>query len=116
MPPEDVPDIGIDDVLPDIGVEDVLPDIGADEVEFVPVAGAGGVVGRFAESAVGEVGSGGVTFPDPGVAGTVGVVGESVACAKAFGAAAASMAATAPASAKRCSVVRVDMGGKAPFC
>ena len=41
--------------------------------------------------------------------------GVSAACAKAFGAADASMAATALARARRCKVVRVDISEKAPF-
>lgn len=77
----------------------VLPDMpGVIGTEEVGIEAFGSVVGVEGIAADGGVGG--------GVA--------SVACAKAPGAA-ASMAATALASAKRCKFVRVDMGGKAPF-
>jgi len=119
---EDIPAIGVVEVLPAIGVVEVLPAIGADDVLSVDAGGvadgsvpavgavvADGVV-VFAVSGVVLVGPGGVE-----VGAVVGAVGVSATCAKAPDPADASIAATALASAKRCKVVRVDMGGKAPF-
>ncbi len=84
---------------PDIGMEAVLPDMP-------------GVIGAEvgAEAFGSVVGVEGV----PADGGAGGVIG-SVACAKAPGAAVASIAATALASANLCKVIRVDIGGKAPF-
>lgn len=76
------------DESPDIGIAAVPPDIPGDI--GVDEAGA---------AADGSV---------------VGVDGVSAVCAKAVGAA-ASMAATAPDRAQTRSVVRVDIGGEAPF-
>ena len=90
-------------MLPDIG-----GDIGAGGV--APASGVGGVAGGVVLelSCVVLVGPGGVA-----VGVVAGGVGVSATCAKATGAAAASMAATALARAKRCKLFRVDM--EAPF-
>ena len=91
-------------------MEDVLPDIGAEAVESVEgVVVAEGVV-VLDVSGVVLVGPGGVA-----VGVVAGGVGVSATWAKALGAAEASIAATALARTRRCSVFRVDMGGKAPF-
>ena len=96
-----------------------------DEVESVDI-GIGAVESPGAVESLGAVVADGVvvlavsgkTLVGPGGV-EVGVVGGSegvfATWANALGMAAAIIAATAPASARRCSVFRVDMGGKAPF-
>jgi hypothetical protein len=88
------------DISPDIGMEepDIPGDMGAEAV-LPDIPGVIGI-GVLGAEAFGSV---------------VGVEGVLAACAKAPGAAAASMAATALASANLCKVIRVGMGGKAPF-
>ena len=103
--------MSVDVEEPDIGIEAEL--LGVGDVEgAVPASGvAGGVAGGVV--VVLASGVAGVAAPAL-LAGCVPAV-ASGAWAKTPGAAAASMAATALASAKRCKFVRVDIGGEAPF-